>query len=832
MTPSPNPHPIPRPIQTMSSIRGDDEVLALVEEMSSLHRGVDDDEDDEGIGGPRNDAEGDRGSDDGNLFSCGPPETRGSHPLDGSARLSPDADGNPSTFRVGDGKAGDVWNPNVRFPAPDDAGRRLGTNANTSVPTNPTVELARRRSHEKFKKKFHRIFSHVAGNVGSPVGNEKKSGGGGSSKNAATKDLWKDLPVHAIRERWHFTSKLDERDDARRKASSLDGESSRGRGGEDWNGTPTQTTGRIRSMLLAGRESGTVVDPILPATARRHEKGDGGKKREDRLTQKGKRRRLADNDKSNATNLLANEVKFQWKREHRRQNRGRNEDDDKELDEFFKSAKFRRKIAKLTREINDLAAEIEGEFWTELGRRATAEDDAAAAAARGGKGGKKRKKNVPKITFDDPTDFPMRRNDNREGNSVTVTYGGLSLKLNRPHYRKLRILFDRHAPRPPSDDRYAHENAFASAIFSLLARYDTLEGAGLQSALTYRAFDYLLTTFDCAMECFASPLNCRYERYCSAYEDTDAMFGSLGSFFDYDFKTRGGCYQANPPFVADFIESMVRKMDESLSEGGDDPADGDGSSERGKPLMFVVFVPAWTETSGWKSLRRSPHLTEHVLLSQKSDPHYYAEGTQHRRKGDRHRIASFDTSVFFLQNRMAKAKWKVTEGKVREMRIAFGSNPDVDDGGTKTIAEDAAEVAQSNRGGVAGTCDRATASSATGEREREKEVSSKSSLPRHGKDPFRKSVGGVPEADNSKSSRGQKKKGKKRKLVVDDNADGGRRQIEILESLFSANKNGDDGASSLETKEWESSTKRGGGRKRSHQKKKKKKNNPHRGMKD
>ncbi len=100
----------------------------------------------------------------------------------------------------------------------------------------------------------------------------------------------------------------------------------------------------------------------------------------------------------------------------------------------------------------------------------------------------------------------------------------------------------------------------------------------------------LLTEFGCAVECFASPLNCRhlrspsgvrccvpcctplgcalhvvrcciavmhtravsairaaqphrYARYCSAHLDVDGAFGSLGSFFD--FHPRAGSYQAS-----------------------------------------------------------------------------------------------------------------------------------------------------------------------------------------------------------------------------------------------------------------------------------------------
>ena len=46
-------------------------------------------------------------------------------------------------------------------------------------------------------------------------------------------------------------------------------------------------------------------------------------------------------------------------------------------------------------------------------------------------------------------------------------------------------------------------------------------------------------------ELFASPLNCRFPRFCSAAADADEPFGSVGSFFDCDL--RSGARRAAPP---------------------------------------------------------------------------------------------------------------------------------------------------------------------------------------------------------------------------------------------------------------------------------------------
>ena len=48
----------------------------------------------------------------------------------------------------------------------------------------------------------------------------------------------------------------------------------------------------------------------------------------------------------------------------------------------------------------------------------------------------------------------------------------------------------------------------------------------------------------------------RFNRFCSAFKDTDSPFGSVGTFLD--FKPTTGNFEANPPFVPELMEAMVR----------------------------------------------------------------------------------------------------------------------------------------------------------------------------------------------------------------------------------------------------------------------------------
>ena len=84
------------------------------------------------------------------------------------------------------------------------------------------------------------------------------------------------------------------------------------------------------------------------------------------------------------------------------------------------------------------------------------------------------------------------------------------------------------------------------------------ENFGLHAALPHKAFDLLERRFHVTFECFASPFNCYFSQYCSAFPDIDCYFGSRGSFFD--FKPKSGSFQANPPFSEEVMLAMANHM--------------------------------------------------------------------------------------------------------------------------------------------------------------------------------------------------------------------------------------------------------------------------------
>lgn len=84
------------------------------------------------------------------------------------------------------------------------------------------------------------------------------------------------------------------------------------------------------------------------------------------------------------------------------------------------------------------------------------------------------------------------------------------------------------------DDNFS---LFIPRLYSMLKRYSTFlgnytpvqqESEMTQAAIPASVFNCLNVHFGVTFECFASPLNCYFRQYCSAFGDTDSYFGSRG----------------------------------------------------------------------------------------------------------------------------------------------------------------------------------------------------------------------------------------------------------------------------------------------------------------
>lgn len=115
---------------------------------------------------------------------------------------------------------------------------------------------------------------------------------------------------------------------------------------------------------------------------------------------------------------------------------------------------------------------------------------------------------------------------------------------------------------------------FIGRVYCMLKRYASfLYGAAspnqqepelTQSALPAVVFECLHQHFGVTFECFASPLNCYFRQYCSAFGDSDSYFGSRGSFLE--FRPVSGSFQVNPPYCEELIDATLQHIDRLLTD--------------------------------------------------------------------------------------------------------------------------------------------------------------------------------------------------------------------------------------------------------------------------
>ncbi|XP_034442530.1 mRNA (2'-O-methyladenosine-N(6)-)-methyltransferase [Hippoglossus hippoglossus] len=244
-----------------------------------------------------------------------------------------------------------------------------------------------------------------------------------------------------------------------------------------------------------------------------------------------------------------------------------------------------------------------------------------------------------------------------ENDVACLRFRGEMVKVNRGHFSKLELLYRYSCIDDPRFEK------FLSRVWCLLKRYQEMfgsganEGTGLQGALPVAVFEALNRQFGVSFECFASPLNCYFKQFSSAFPDIDGFFGSRGPFLS--FSPVSGSFEANPPFCEEMMDAMVTHFEDLL----------DQSSE---PLSFIVFVPEWRDpvTPALTRMEGSRFLRHQ--LSVPAYEHEYRSGSQHicNREEMSYR-AVHGTAVLFLQNNAGFVKWAPTPERLAELTKAY-----------------------------------------------------------------------------------------------------------------------------------------------------------------
>lgn len=257
---------------------------------------------------------------------------------------------------------------------------------------------------------------------------------------------------------------------------------------------------------------------------------------------------------------------------------------------------------------------------------------------------------------------------------AVLKFAGDQLRVSGLHLHKLRSLYTAHHPRTPNDEE-SWEKSFRRRLYVMLRRYvtfigldpsqDGLCGGNMHAAAPERVFAWLRTELGAQCELFASPLNCYFSSFYSAFPDTDACFGSVGSFFDLESLPEGS-YEVGPPYTEEVLELTARKLLALLRAAG------------GAALSFVVFVPDWPGAGGlnlmdgadFQPYRRNHHGGAFLLAEARN--HHYVSGVQFfaDRGADaekRYYVVPHGTRIYVFQTDEGAKRWPTTAELERDL---------------------------------------------------------------------------------------------------------------------------------------------------------------------
>lgn len=141
------------------------------------------------------------------------------------------------------------------------------------------------------------------------------------------------------------------------------------------------------------------------------------------------------------------------------------------------------------------------------------------------------------------------------------------------------------------------------------------------------------------IEGFASPVNAQLIaidpscQFCSLFPDVDAVFGSIGNFFDTSFV--GKKVAVGPPYTVELFARIATKLNKECELAAAKNAD----------TLFYVTFSAWRDTEGYQQLRDSKYCHFAAILPGKQ--HYYINTND---PAEPKVVATFDTVFFALQS--------------------------------------------------------------------------------------------------------------------------------------------------------------------------------------
>ncbi|XP_044750647.1 mRNA (2'-O-methyladenosine-N(6)-)-methyltransferase [Coccinella septempunctata] len=246
---------------------------------------------------------------------------------------------------------------------------------------------------------------------------------------------------------------------------------------------------------------------------------------------------------------------------------------------------------------------------------------------------------------------------------MQIKYQNDTLMINNIYLQKLEHLY-RHSC---FDDKKFEQ--FIPRVWVMLKRYATFLGVyptaknasldvhDTQASLPVTVFECLNRMFGVTFECFASPLNCYFKQYCSAFGDCDAYFGSRGPFLQ--LKAVSGSFEVNPPFCEELWDATVTHMEHLLSESPE-------------PLSFIVLMPDYRDPTPSALVRIENSQFKRKQVTVPAYEHEFRHGLQHILTRSELNVRSVHgTVIIWLQNTAGNQRWEPTDDKVQALLEAF-----------------------------------------------------------------------------------------------------------------------------------------------------------------
>eukprot|EP00501_MAST-03F_sp_TOSAG23-6_P001803 GSMAST32.ASY1.ANO1.1881.1 assembled CDS len=248
---------------------------------------------------------------------------------------------------------------------------------------------------------------------------------------------------------------------------------------------------------------------------------------------------------------------------------------------------------------------------------------------------------------------------------VRVSFKDDYLELNLQHLTKLRTLYTIHnatLSTMANDVTADTQNVvqLSSNTKDGVEKEEESNGRNMHAAASEGTFRCMIDEFEVCMESYGSPFNCFFQRFGSAFPDTDGPFGSVGSFFDYT--PVEGSFECGPPYVQETMDRMAERIDVLLEQ-----------SQR--PLSFIVFVPDWYDPPlpAKITMEKSKFLRADLVAP--GNGHTYVVGLQHKPLAQgrkRYYKVPHGTHLYWMQNDAGFAKWPPTKEKLAKLQKALG----------------------------------------------------------------------------------------------------------------------------------------------------------------